>query len=303
MMKKLTLSLLCALCAFVATAGSGLYIRGGVNSWGATADWEFAETDQTGVYVLENKELFGEFKVADATWGMYNYGGTGVPALGTAYSLQNGGGNINLGDLIYECTKITLTLDGTGNATLLIEGNEKEAGELTCVYVIGDNTGWDFTDPSGKLDQTSEKGVFEGRVEMVATGEETFCFWRIYEGLGSRGSWGTPDGNNLTEHSVSGTLKKGSEGCVTTNPGIYTVKFNINTGEYTLTEAGDSVEGLGTEAVAVAGGQGEIRVTGAADAAVYTAGGALAGRGLNVKVPAGLYIVKADSKVVKVVVR
>jgi len=62
----------------------------------------------------------------------------------------------------------------------------------------------------------------------------------------------------------------------------------------------DAVEG---EAVTVVGGQGEIRVSGAADVAVFTMSGALAGRGQNVKVPAGLYVVKADSKVTKVIVK
>lgn len=65
MIRKFTL-LLCALCAVVAYGGSGLYVRGGVNSWGTPAEWEFTETGE-GVYTLENKTLFGEFKVADAS--------------------------------------------------------------------------------------------------------------------------------------------------------------------------------------------------------------------------------------------
>ena len=301
MIRKCTL-LLCALCAVVAYAGSGLYVRGGVNSWGTPAEWEFTETGE-GVYTLENKTLFGEFKVADASWGIYNYGGQGVPELGKQYALQNGGGNINMGDKIYECSKITLTIDGTGNATLLLEGNEKETGELTCVYVIGDNTGWDFNNPSGKLEQTSEKGVFEGQVTMVAASGETFCFWRIYEGLGGLGSWGTVDGNNMTESTLSGTLKKGSEGCITTEPGTYSVRFDINNATFALTPVTDSVDGLEGEAVSIVGGEGEIRVVGASDVAVYTIGGALVSCETVATVPSGLYVVKADGQVVKVMVK
>ena len=44
---------------------SGIYLRGEVNSWGAVSDWEFSD-EGGGTYVLYNKELSGQFKVADA---------------------------------------------------------------------------------------------------------------------------------------------------------------------------------------------------------------------------------------------
>lgn len=302
MMKKITLILLCAVCAMVANAGSGLFIRGGVNSWGATADWEFADQGN-GVYTLENKELFGAFKVADATWSTYNYGSSGAaPALGQPYKLESGSNsNIDLGEKIYVCSKITLTLDGGGNATLLLEGSEKVAGEITEVFVMGNNNDWNFMDESGKLAQTGEKGVFKGDVEMIAAFDGEFCYWRIYEGLGQRGSWGfdaETDANTL-----SGTFVKGKEGCCTTLPGKYTVTFNINTGEFSLELAGGSVAGVAGAEVRVAGGCGEINVSGTDDVAVYTVGGALVSREADSKVPAGLYIVKAGGKVCKVAVK
>lgn len=106
---------------------------------------------------------------------------------------------------------------------------------------------------------------------------------------------------------ISVILNNGSNAQQTSNLSInkiYTV-FNISGTDKTeelgeLLSGVDAVEG---EAVTVVGGQGEIRVSGAADVAVYTMSGALAGRGLNVKVPAGLYVVKADSKVTKVIVK
>ena len=151
---------MCALCALVGNAaGSGIFIRGGVTNWNADPAWEFQTTEKEGVYTLADKELFGQFKVADANWSdACNYGGMSgaVPQLGMPFSLVPGGAsaNIDLGDATYVCKTITLTIDSEGAATLLLEGTEGEAGEVTEVYVMGNNNGWDFTDPSGKLTAT-----------------------------------------------------------------------------------------------------------------------------------------------------
>ena len=148
MNKKFTLFLMCALCALVGNAaGSGIFIRGGVTNWNADPAWEFQTTEKEGVYTLADKELFGQFKVADANWSdACNYGGISgaVPQLGMSYSLVPGGAsaNIDLGDATYNCKTITLTIDGEGNASLLLEGTEGEAGEVTEVYVMGNNNGW-----------------------------------------------------------------------------------------------------------------------------------------------------------------
>ena len=89
MNKKFTLFLMCALCALVGNAaGSGIFIRGGVTNWNADPAWEFQTTEKEGVYTLADKELFGQFKVADANWSdACNYGGISgaVPQLGMSY--------------------------------------------------------------------------------------------------------------------------------------------------------------------------------------------------------------------------
>lgn len=86
---------MCALCALVGNAaGSGIFIRGGVTNWNADPAWEFQTTEKEGVYTLADKELFGQFKVADANWSdACNYGGISgaVPQLGMSYSLVPGG--------------------------------------------------------------------------------------------------------------------------------------------------------------------------------------------------------------------
>lgn len=305
-MKKITLFLICAISAFVANAtGAGVYIRGGVNSWNADANWEFQETDTEGVYKLENKTLMGSFKVADASWSnACNYGGDGTaPVLGTTYNLVSGSNsNIDLGDKTYECTTITLTIDANGNATLLLEGTEQGATEITEVYVMGNNNGWNFTDDSGKLSATSEANVFSGDVTFPAAEGKEMSYWRIYERLGGVGSWGFEV--ETTTHTTSGTFVKGKEGCCTVNPGTYTVTFNLSTGEFSLVEEGGSDSVADIEASAtISAANGEIIVNGAQKVAVYTVGGSLISTDVRTQVANGLYIVRADNQVKKVIVK
>lgn len=308
MIKKFYFICLFALCAVVANAqGSGIYIRGDVNSWGTPAEWEFTDNGD-GTYTLQDKELYGNFKVADTDYKTYNYGGPGTITLGTDFGLNYNGSNISCGDAVYECETITLTIPAEGQATLRIEGTAKSDDEpLTCVYVIGDNVGWNFQDPSGKLDLTDEEGVFEGVVTMKAAADAepgAYCFWRIYENLG-RGSWGFEA--NATENTLSGTFTKDLEGCATTLPGTYTVRFDINTGAFTLTESTEAgVEELDGEDVSVVAGDGEIRVNGAATVAIYNVCGQRIAADSNATsfcVPAGIYVVVADGKTMKVAVR
>ena len=85
MKRKTTLmSVLFALIAFVANAGSGIYLRGEVNGWldSATdeikAQWEFQETADPNVFILVDKLLpAGEFKIGDADWTNVDFGGIG----------------------------------------------------------------------------------------------------------------------------------------------------------------------------------------------------------------------------------
>ncbi len=301
-MKKISLFLLCAFCAIVANAaGSGIFLRGGLNSWAASADWEFQTTDATGVYTLENKTVFGSFKVADATWSTINYGASSLdaPALGTAYVLSPGSNtNIDLGSKTYVCTKITLTISGE-DATILFEGSEEAETETTEVYVVGNNNNWDFNDATGKLSATGNENEFAGDVTFPDSGDG-LAYWRIYEKLGGVGSWGFTE--NTTEDTLEGVFSKGVEGCCTTAPGDYTITFNLATGAFKLVAKGGSVDTIEASAT-ISANAGEIVVNGAKKVAVYTVGGALISTDARTQVAKGLYIVRADNQVKKVVVK
>ena len=209
---------------------SGIYLRGEVNSWGAVADWEFSD-EGGGTYVLYDKTLSGQFKVADSGWtSACNYGSNGTSAqMGIPYSLVLGtNDNISCGANTYYCSRIILTI-ADGTATLLLEADDDDTG-LTAVYVIGDNNGWNYMDASGKLDLVEDK-IFKGQVTMPAVGDG-YSHWRIYQRLGMGGVWGAEQ--DLTGDNTAGTLIKGATGRVSTAPGTYDVTFNLATGEYSL---------------------------------------------------------------------
>lgn len=126
MRKKTTLmSVLFALVAFVANAGSGIYLRGDVNGWlnDATdetkAEWEFQETADPNVFILSGKSLpTGQFKIGDANWSEINFGGDGSAVIpGVEYGLVGNSGNnlYMLGDAT--CSEIRFDKD---NKQLLV---------------------------------------------------------------------------------------------------------------------------------------------------------------------------------------
>ena len=87
---------------------SGIYLRGEVNSWGSPADWEFSD-EGNGTYVLYDKELSGQFKIADASWSSAcNYGSNGTSVqMGIPYSLVLGtNDNISCGGITFVCKRI-----------------------------------------------------------------------------------------------------------------------------------------------------------------------------------------------------
>ena len=209
---------------------SGIYLRGEVNSWGATAEWEFSD-EGNGTYVLYDKALSGAFKVADSGWtSACNYGSNGTSIqMGVPYSLVLGtNDNISCGGNSYVCKRIVLNI-ANGAASLLLESDDDDTG-LTAVYVIGDNNGWNYMDATGKLDLVEDK-IFKGQVTMPAVGDG-YSHWRIYQRLGMGGVWGAE--GDLTGDNTSGTLVKGATGRVSTAPGTYDVTFNLATGEYEL---------------------------------------------------------------------
>jgi len=214
---------------------SGIYLRGDVNSWGATTDWEFSDEGE-GTYVLYDKEVSGAFKVADADWSSScNYGSNGTAILMDApYTLASGvDDNISCGGNTYACKRIVLTVSD-GVYSLLFE-SDKDDTNLTSVYVIGDNNGWNYMDKSGELKLDEASQLFKGQVTLPAS-SDGMSHWRIYQRLGMSGPWGAENNTNTDTNMTSGKLEKGSTANVSTEPGTYDFTFSLVTGEFALSK-------------------------------------------------------------------
>lgn len=98
-----------------ASVNSGIYLRGGMNGWGADAAYEFILGDKVSTWTVTGLDLDAgtEFKVADADWSAVNLGAGSVETIipGVAFPLD-GGGNIKLGE------------NFKGNAVLSLIGGE-----------------------------------------------------------------------------------------------------------------------------------------------------------------------------------
>lgn len=103
---------------------SGIFLRGEVNGWLADSAWEFSD-EGNGTYAIYDKELSGNFKIADAKWtSLCNYGSNGSAIMADRpYALVPGtDDNIPCG-YIFDCKRILLTIADTG-ATLMLESKE-----------------------------------------------------------------------------------------------------------------------------------------------------------------------------------
>ena len=121
---------------------SGIFLRGEITNWEPLANWQFIKEDE-GVYALYDKKLAGRFKIGGNDWNTNNYGFNYYDPgstfdINTPCVLISDGGDIMI-DKIYNCTKITLTLQSDGGALLLVEGSVMYNSGL---FLVGDVTSW-----------------------------------------------------------------------------------------------------------------------------------------------------------------
>ena len=206
---------------------SGIYIRGEINNWGSPAEWEFSKETES-VYVLYDKVLSGQFKVADSSWSnACNYGsnGSNIMVDEDYFPINGTDVNISCGKYTFTCSRIVLTIV-EGAATLYLEADDSETG-LTSVYMVGDFNAWDYSNTAGELKLDDNDGLFKGRASMTP-GDSGLSNWLVYLRLGKAGAYGAGDDE--------GILVKGSTVPVATKPATYDVTFDLSTGAYTLTE-------------------------------------------------------------------
>lgn len=125
---------------------TGLYLRGGMNDWGAPAEWEFLTTDVANVSRIDYCEIpeGTEFKAADADWASVNLGYSGAEfKINEPYELLFDPNPGNLTMPVNFAGSVTLTFKG-GKYTILFEADEPDTPDQPSgMYIRGDMNGWD----------------------------------------------------------------------------------------------------------------------------------------------------------------
>lgn len=225
-----------------------------------------------------------------------------------AYTMQTNQSGSNYKILTAaDYSEITLTVVFTnGTPSLKVTGTKAETTYPETVWIVGEMTDW--AKSPYEIEHKGD-GIYEGQLDTrTKTG-----YWRIYEkwdiNIGDNDknwkngtSWGYA--SNQSGDMTLGTFSKGkTDNAKTTTAKLWWLKFDINTGEWSLVEQTSGVESIDNEGVKIVAGKGTITVSGATNVEVYTAGGALVSREAESHVAAGLYIVRTDNKVAKVIVR
>lgn len=286
---------------------------------------------QDGVFVLrfsESRNLTSNMKVAsgnaDGNWnGTLNFGsayGSGkVLKLRSAEAYGDFAFNESVTtDVVY----FAPFYDADGS----LAGNIY-AGLPDNLYILGLGE-WNPQNMSRKLDKFTREGVYHiNEVDVTDGGSSTFRIcdanapseneqWNIT-------SWGYKSDNNDvsdldedTEYLRKATFHKGDAGNMKVPTGKYAITFNIFNGEILVvnkdkaySNGANSEDLSGTDEVAdnsvkVSTIGNVIRIYGATETEIYGVSGVLLARNVNeYATTRGIYLIKADNKVIKVVVR
>ena len=278
-------------------------LRGAKYSWGTDAP-TFTYNKETGEYVYEETEtakLAGDFKITivDTNTWLHNdeFKGTLNNEWGfkDLYSGGSSANNMKITDAA-DYDKITLTVKKEGETWKL-----KIVGEKTDkVQITGEFNGW------SQVDMVSNpNGTYTYEVEEnMAALSEGFCI--VINGVHYAGKIALDlDGDAV---DLQGNPGHGNDLTLIAEGDVASVILTVaKVGDKWTVKAAtgktSSVAGVDVAGVVIAAANGEIVVEGAQSVAVYTTSGALVSTDVRTRVAAGLYIVRADNVVKKVIVK
>ena len=278
-------------------------LRGAKYSWGTDAP-TFTYNKETGEYVYEETvtaKLAGDFKITivDTNTWLHNdeFKGTLNNEWGfkDLYSGGSSANNMKITDAA-DYDKITLTVKKEGETWKL-----KIVGEKTDkVQITGEFNGWSQVDMVSNPNGTY---TYEVEENMVAL-SEGFCI--VINGVHYAGKIALDlDGDAV---DLQGNPGHGNDLTLIAEGDVASVILTVaKVGDKWTVKAAtgktSSVAGVDVAGVVIAATNGEIVVDGAQSVAVYTTAGALVSTDARTRVAAGLYIVRADNVVKKVIVK
>ena len=278
-------------------------LRGAKYSWGTDAP-TFTYNKETGEYVYEETvtaKLAGDFKITivDTNTWLHNdeFKGTLNNEWGfkDLYSGGSSANNMKITDAA-DYDKITLTVKKEGETWKM-----KIVGEKTDkVQITGEFNGWSQVDMVSNPDGTY---TYEVEENMAAL-SEGFCI--VINGVHYAGKIALDlDGDAV---DLQGNPGHGNDLTLIAEGDVASVILTVaKVGDKWTVKAAtgktSSVAGVDAAGVVIAAANGEIVVDGAQSVAVYTTSGALVSTDARTRVAAGLYIVRADNVVKKVIVK
>ena len=201
---SLLIAFIVAISASMA-AHTQLYLVGGFSGWGFSPENELSTTDgdyYVATYPTGSEiELSGEFKLADPTWGLLNYGGTLSVEAGKSYTLVENAGNLSAVGKI-KITKIEFTVS---TATLKIIG-----ATSANLFDLSKDQGVSLVESSTNGEKFVSKLTFKSN--GVYTGTYTVPDYEFYLKIGGDGNFNTIDygfNGNYIVLGESYILKKG----------------------------------------------------------------------------------------------
>ena len=286
----------------------------GDNNWFSEKDkFKFTWNASLKVFELTFDEPWsysGDMKVAAEGWPRaFNFGATykSYTEISDAFDIRRLVTNSSYGNFTYsgEMTHVYFvpyTLNGNLGGNIIFDLPEE-------IYLVGLGD-WNPQNPQRVLKPVEGRlGLYRIESVGVNAGNQDFRIFDFKTGWDQGGDWGfgeADQANDVDQSSwyTTATFVKGWKGKVNLEPGDYDIDFNIFTGDMVIKNLDtSSVNKVADDAVKVVAANGVISAEGAL-IDVYTVSGAcIARQAEKVNAANGLYIVVANGKAQKVVLK